>query len=394
MKKVFIVLIMMTSLIYGVEQVPPASAEEVPVPSFINLESADISAAPEKHEVVKGDTLWDISSTYLKSPWYWPKVWSMNPQISNPHLIYPGDMISFRFTGEMTLPSGEGLGAVSGEGMPGMEGSEFEDEGETDSLARTGKTLDATPENFKDYVKLGGKYRIDRFRQIEDTVFDVVYRGFVEKGKFDDLGKIVGSYEAKELLSTEDNVYVKLGKVSFEVGEYVEFINIKDEVKHPVTKKKVGSVIDIVGRGKVLDVNSDRIATVKITKAFDSIDRGYYIREYVKMETNIKISETPSDIKATVITGYDPTTFFGPSYIVYLDKGSKDGLERGNMLSVYRRGDGLDLLDKKVKKTQLPFEMIGELVVMQVSEETSVAIITKSLTGLEAGDSAISGLIE
>ena len=199
---------------------------------------------------------------------------------------------------------------------------------------------------------------------------------------------------SKELLSTEDNVYVKLGKVSFEVGEYVEFINIKDEVKHPVTKKKVGSVIDIVGRGKVLDVNSDRIATVKITKSFDSIDRGYYIREYVKMEPNIKISETPSDIKATVITGYDPTTFFGPSYIVYLDKGSKDGLERGNMLSVYRRGDGLDLLDKKVKKTQLPFEMIGELVVMQVSEETSVAIITKSLTGLEAGDSAISGLIE
>lgn len=389
MKKAFIVLLMMTSFVFAQEQVPPSSAEEVPVPSFINLESADLSGAPEKHEVVRGDTLWDISTTYLKSPWYWPKVWSMNPQISNPHLIYPGDMISFRFTGEMMLP-GERLGADG----TGMGSGEFEDEGETDTLARTGKTLDATPENFKDYVKLGGKYRIDRFRQIEDTVFDVVYKGFIEKGKFDDLGKVVGSFESKELLSTEDNVYVKLGKVSFEVGEYVEFINIKNELKHPVTKKKVGVVVDIVGRGKVLDVNSDRIATVKIVKSFDAIDRGYYVREYVKVESNIKIAETAADIKATVLTGYDPTTFYGPSFIVYLDKGSKDSLEVGNMLSVYRRGDGLDLLDKKTKKTQLPFEIIGELVVVRVLEETSVAIITKSLTGLEAGDSAISGVIE
>jgi len=317
----------------------------------------------------------------------------MNPQISNPHLIYPGDMISFRFTGEMTLPAGEGVGSAEGQGS-GVEGSEFEDEGETDVLARTGKTLDATPENFKEYVKLGGKYRIDRFKQIDDTVFDVVTKGFIEKGKFEDLGKIVGSFESKELLSTEDNVYVKLGKVSFEVGEYVEFINVKEQIKHPVTKKKVGSIIDIVGRGKVLDVNADRIATVKIVKAFDSIDRGYLVREYIKTEPNIKIAETASDIKAVILTGYDPTAFYGPSYIVYLDKGSNAGLETGNMLSVYRKGDGLDLLDKKVKKNQLPFEMIGELVVMQVFAETSVAIITKSLTGLEAGDSAVSGVIE
>ncbi|MGI6394045.1 MAG: LysM peptidoglycan-binding domain-containing protein [bacterium] len=388
MQKMFVTLIIMTTFLFAEEMFAPMGAEEVPVPSFINLESADLSAAPERHEVVTGDTLWDISNTYLKSPWYWPKVWSMNPQISNPHLIYPGDTITFRFTGEMTLPTGEGMS-----GQYGM-GSEFEDEGETDTLARTGKTLDATPENFKEFVKLGGKYRIDRFKQIEDVVFDVVTKGFVEKGKLEDLGKIVGSFESKELLATEDNVYVKLGKVTYEVGEYVEFINIKEQIKHPLTKKKVGSVIDIVGRGKVLDVNADRIATVKIVKAFDSIDRGYLVREYIKTDPNIQIVEPSSEISAVILTGYDPTVFYGPSYIVYLDKGSKEGLEVGNILSVYRRGDGLDLLDKKVKKSQLPLEMIGELVVMQVAEETSVAIITKSLTGLEAGDSAISGLIE
>src|SRR5215813_5694771 len=52
------------------------------------------------HSVVRGDTLWDLSQTYLGSPWYWPKVWSYNPEIANPHWIYPGNRVRF-------FPSGE-----------------------------------------------------------------------------------------------------------------------------------------------------------------------------------------------------------------------------------------------------------------------------------------------
>ena len=388
MRKLFFAVLILPCFLFAEEKLEVSTAEEVPVPSFINLETVDLSQAPEKHEVVSGDTLWDISATYLKSPWYWPKVWSLNPQISNPHLIYPGDTISFRFTGQIMMPQGEGEVA----GMTSESG--VIDEGETDELARTGKTLDATPEHFKEYVKLGGKFRIDRFRHIEDTMFDVVKKGFVAKGEFEDLGKIVGSYEPKELLSTEDNVYVKLGKVTFGVGEYVEFINIKEEIDHPHTGDEVGNIIEIVGRGKVLDVNSDRIATVKIVKAFDSIDRGYKVREYVKTDSSIKIVDNAAKVKSTIITGYDPTLFYGPSYVVYIDKGLKDGVDKGALFSVYRRGDGLDELDSDVDEEQLPFELIGELVVIRVLDNTSVALITKSLTGLTAGDIAVSGVIE
>lgn len=385
MRKLFFAVLIFPCFLFAEEPLEVSTAEEVPVPSFINLETVDLSQAPEKHEVVSGDTLWDISSTYLKSPWYWPKVWSLNPQISNPHLIYPGDIISFRFTGQIMMPQG-------GENA-GFEGGVI-DEGETDELARTGKTLDATPEHFKEYVKLGGKFRIDRFRHIEDTVFDVVKRGFIAKGEFDDLGKIAGSFEPKELLSTEDNVYVKLGKVTFGVGEYVEFINIKEKIDHPTTGDNVGNVVDIVGRGKVLDVNSERIATVKIVKAYDAIDRGYKVREYIKTDKDIKIVDNAAKVKATIVTGYDPTLFYGPSYVVYLDKGSKDGVDKGALFSVYRRGDGIDELDRDVDEEQLPFELLGELVVVRVLDNTSVALITKSLTGLTAGDVAVSGVIE
>ena len=385
MKKVFFAVLIFPFLIFAEESFELTSAEEVPVPSFINLETVDLSQTPEKHEVVTGDTLWDISSTYLKSPWYWPKVWSLNPQIANPHLIYPGDILPFRYSGQILLPQGEQSGTTAGGVV---------DEGESDQLARTGKTLDATPEHFKEYVKLGGKFRIDRFKHIDDTIFDVSKKGFIAIGEYEDLGKIVGAYEPKELLSTEDNVYVKLGKVTFNVGEYVEFIHIKNEIDHPKTGKNVGNIIEVVGRGKVLDVNSDRIATVKIVKAFDSIDRGYSVREYIKTDSNVKIVDNSADVKTTIITGYDPTFFYGTSYVIYLDKGSDDGVDKGALFSVYRRGDGLDELDSDVEVEQLPYEIVGELVVIRVLEKTSVAVITKSLTGLVAGDIAVSGVIE
>ena len=58
------------------------------------------SAPGETHSVTRGDTLWDLSQRYLGSPWYWPKVWSYNPEIANPHWIYPGNQVRFFPAGE------------------------------------------------------------------------------------------------------------------------------------------------------------------------------------------------------------------------------------------------------------------------------------------------------
>lgn len=387
MKHLIVMVILLTGFLLYAEDAGsdvPESAESVPVPSFIDLSKADLSLAPEVHVVITGDTLWDLSSSYLKSPWYWPKIWSINPQIANPNLIYPGDKISFRDNGEVNIPTGD----------MNTDMEEIDEPGEDENFAQTGRTLDDTPENYKSFVSLGGKYRINQFKAVDDTIFDAPKRGWVSLNEVNkNSTEIIGAFEPKELIGPNDSFYVKMNKVFVPVGEYVQIYRVNGEIENPKTGDLVGYKTQILGRGKVIDINKKDIATIKIVKGYDSVERGDRITPWKELPTNIKITKAESKITATILSGFEDRQILGSGNVVFLDKGLKNGLELGNMLTIYRHADGLSEADEE-DVNDFPSEKIAEIVVIKSDEKTATAIITKSLIDVVSGDTATTNEIE
>ena len=153
---------------------------------------------PETHVVQKGDTLWDLSSRYYRNAWGWPKMWSYNPQITNPHWIYPGDTLRI-------LPPGGASGA---------------------GARRRRKPRRCRPRASSDAAS--GR-----------TASSLRQTGFVEPGELAQAGKIVGSKEEKLMLGTLDEAYVEYHRRSqpFQVGERYTVYKPTRAVKHPLTRQ-------------------------------------------------------------------------------------------------------------------------------------------------------------
>src|SRR4051812_47920304 len=144
------------------------------------------SSPGTQHTVVKGDTLWDLSQQYLGSPWYWPKVWSYNPEIANPHWIYPGNLVRFFPAGEDGPSRVEVGNAPPEEDNDNLASPEMMEEGEDGRVHVSGK-IGYAPKNA---------YRVQKL-------------GFVTKAEVEESGSIVDTFAEQMMLSWPENVYVK-----------------------------------------------------------------------------------------------------------------------------------------------------------------------------------------
>jgi len=347
--------------------------------------------APDSYTVKPGDTLWDLSGRYLDSPWYWPKLWSYNPEIENPHWIYPGNVLRFYPAGAEAparvepAPAAEAEAEAEAPRESGEEG-DFHAPKELDDLSR-GSIEKAEVLDDEDAVKVVGPYKVGRPR----VKAPMVQRdSFVTSRQLQEAGSVVAAFEAKMLLTAGDKIYGRFHDASqVKVGQKYSIYRTEGPVKHPVTGETYGFKTVILGSARVTAVDPSTSTTLVITAATNWVERGDCLgppTEHALRPVFVRPNAAAVD---GYIIGVQPSIVTGAHEynVVYLDKGKANGVDVGNTFTVVRSGDPLDEpIDTPLNTPGLPREVIGDVVVFDSQERASSAYVRRSLVELLVGD--------
>lgn len=341
------------------ESAPPAEAEEgfggdeaSSKPAEAPAEGGETPAsAPESYTVQNGDTLWGLSQRFLNNPWYWPKIWSYNPQLDNPNWIRPGTVLRF-------YPGEEPVVEVKPEPE---EEPEFEDIGDGGGFEH-GKGLKDRLDN------LAGRGSGGRRREF-----------FIPSEKVNDQGQVLNSPEETRFLTVSDRTYVKLK--SGGPGDTLQIFRTEREVRHPVTGASLGQMVLEVGELRV-DQTGKEQALSTVTAAWDVVERGQYVGSLPVRQERVNPVPNGKNVKGYVVEAAPQRlSFVAEGYVVVVDKGSSDGVEVGNTFTIVRAGDPYTR-----QYSGLGDEDIGEIIVLETFKGTSTGLLTAASREVVPGD--------
>lgn len=286
----------------------------------------------------EGDTLWDICDRFFDDPWYWPILWSFNPHITNPNWIFPGDIVYL-------VPP---------------------------------KPRPVKPEGYK---VTESRYAVGPQRE---QVFGRRV-GFVSKEAFEGSGVINYSREEKRLLSQTDEIYIEFHTAKrMRAGDLVLLYRVEEEVRHPITSDALGYKVRYLGIARVTSSETEEHKGV-ILRSFEEVERGDRVAQYAPVARTVPPVKNASAVAGNIVATFSEMGMIGEYHYVVIDRGSEHHVQAGNRFLVRVRGDGL----KKVDESDLerfPWEVVGEILVLETQPNTSLGIVTYSVRELAVGD--------
>ncbi len=345
--------------------------------------------APDSYVVKRGDTLWAISGMFLKSAWHWPALWGMNLQdIKNPHRIYPGQQLYLdKSNGRATLRTRQ---AAAGGGPP------------TDTVIlspriRSETLADASIPTLASHV-------IGPF--LNEAII-------VDEAEFSGAPRIVATQEGRVLLSRGDRAYARgqfgsagsgkaLSDAKGEPFKYRIFRNATP-LKDPTTGAILGYEAQYVGRAELVRGESVQQVTAKDGKITTEIVPATIDIVAAKEEMRVGdrlvaepaaiwqsyVPHTPTlPISGQIVSVYgSAVTYAAENQVVVVNRGSKDGLERGHVMAILKDGQVLnDSTDSARTQIKLPNERNGLLMVFRTFESLSYALVLQITDGVKVGD--------
>ncbi|HXS80189.1 MAG TPA: LysM domain-containing protein [Gammaproteobacteria bacterium] len=316
---------------------------------------------PDTYVVKQGDTLWDIASMFLRDPWYWPEIWQINPQVENPHLIFPGDILTLAYLDD-------GRPAIQVERGPQVAdaGSGFE---------RLSPRVRSTPLD-------------DAIQTIPyETIKSFLSRPrFIEKGEVDDLPYIVALREAL-IGSAGHDVYVRGFEEEAPVGSVFNVVELGGAFVDPETNDVLGYQGTYVGQGR-LDRTGDP-GTLRLLET----EREALVGDYLAAEEDAVpldfIPRSPeSEVHGQIIAVLSGVSLIGQYAVVVINRGSEAGLEPGHVLRAYQTGQTVRDTNRGLvgHKVRLPDEPAGTMMVFRTAERLSYALVMEATTPLALYD--------
>lgn len=327
--------------------------------------------APARYVVKKGDTLWDISTLYLQQPWLWPELWYFNPQIQNPHLIYPGDVLSLSY--------------VNGRPQVSINGSEGEQ-----------VVTEYTDSSGKGVKKLSPKiYRRTLGEAIPTIPFGAIApfmesSRIVGKDAFDGLPVLVGSLDNRVMAGPGTVIYVQ-GVKDKNLSRY-DIVRKGRAFKHYRTGEVLGYEAVRIGKADLTKVaNQNDLSTFVVSSSRREALRYDLLMEPGKegVNSNMMPSVPKNPVKGSVIALHNAIAKVGTNQVIIVDLGIKDGIQVGNVLSLDQKGS---IVRKRIEGStrsqdiELPEVNAGMGLVFKVYEGLSYVLIVDSTRAINVGD--------
>jgi LysM repeat protein len=327
--------------------------------------TTDSGRAPARHtyKIRAGDTLWTVSQAFFRDPADWPKLWALNPEILNPHWIFPGQVVRLR--------DGESAKIAPGAGAP-MDEDDADEPAPSPMVARaslrtTSHRRATTPE----------------LRQL----------GFVDEGALKAAGTINGSIEEKIMLASGDHAYVEFpaGRQPKAAARYsVYSVDREHPVQEPGSKAVLGYLVHVFGE-VVIDAATDHAVTSgHLVNLAGPVERGYRVGPLIQQRRPMATKPNAVTLTAKIAAALDPNILLGTETFVVLNRGHRHGVEAGNRFLILRQGDGLKRILEgwDGNDSSFPEYAVAEILAVDVGEATTVGWISRGSRELHVGDTA------
>ncbi|WP_047049383.1 LysM peptidoglycan-binding domain-containing protein [Vibrio mexicanus] len=324
------------------------------------------SDAPQTYTVVKGDTLWDISALYLDSPWLWPKLWQINPEINNPHLIYPGDKITL----------------VWKNGQPTL--------------------------SLKTMVKLSPKVRV-RDKKAISAVEESLVLPYLKSDRLVDeqtltqSAVVLGASSGTQYLNLEDTFYISGEHSARDWGIYRQVKRYQRGEHIAVSLKRVATATLQSGYPEKQQNHQEYTALVVTEQNSEIMANDLALpddgRDGHSFDLTFYPQPSPADSFAQILGSLSGSQYVAQNQLVVIDRGLSDDLRQGSMFSLFEQGATAQSHFAKVPSSRngeitLPDTHVGDLMVVKPYDHFSLALVTDSRAPIGQQTKAFSPLSE